>query len=231
MKWIVGIIALIVIVGGGYLLWWMKTGVSPDENTGAANTAVSAIRNPDYATASSGTCAFQDGDTVVFEINSDVASPRCAFVLQDQKLGFANKTDTEIVFDFSRASFSIAPDEVERVEEAVGTYLAPGVHNVALPIYNGSGPEAWVLGPTVGRIEGDVTAVSTSSIRSIDVELTSGIKLTLNLDAETKISRGTTTPILLANYKTALKVGTKILAIVNLENETTAQALTVRIVP
>jgi hypothetical protein len=106
-------------------------------------TYVLAPAESDFPAA--GTCNPQpDSDVVTFDLVPGIPSPRCAQVMQDQHLQIENHTGQTVEIMFATSTITITDRQSADLEEAVGTYLAPGVHVAHVDFYGGSGPEVWV---------------------------------------------------------------------------------------
>jgi hypothetical protein len=99
-----------------------------------------------------------------------------------------------------------------------------------MPNYNGSGPEAWVLDPSVTRVEGKITQQMVSA-RAIVLETNGGQTLNLGLTDETRIANASSTSIAVANFSTTLRPNVNVVAIVDLESGDTGTLLTIRVLP
>ena len=111
-------------------------------------TPVTPAPSPQLAPAESefpaaSTCNSQP-DVVTFDLVPGVPSPRCAQATQGQHLHFDNHTGQTVVITFATSTITITDGQPADLEEAVGTYLAPGVHVAHVDYYGGNGPEIWV---------------------------------------------------------------------------------------
>jgi hypothetical protein len=113
------------------------------------------MRPADAITPAAGICEFQDGDTVHVEIAPDIPNPRCSKIRPHQKIAFTNSTEETIAISLGDEALTIPAGATETIRTPADTYLAPGVHHVALSYYAGSGPSLWVL-PYGGGVFGSV---------------------------------------------------------------------------
>jgi hypothetical protein len=106
----------------------------------------SMLRPPDSQTPAAGTCAEPTEAVVEVVINPDVPSPRCTRVGRSQQLQVRNATDQEVMVALGNFSATLPPGGTAVSERPFGDYLEPGVHRMFATLYNGSGPEIWLVG-------------------------------------------------------------------------------------
>jgi len=92
----------------------------------------------------SGYCPVAVGEVATVRVNSDTPSPRCQKVQPGQHLRIVNNTDQPVRAQLAYIDVTIAPGDEWTSERPFGTYLAPGVHSLALSAYAGGGAELWV---------------------------------------------------------------------------------------
>jgi glucose/arabinose dehydrogenase len=109
-----------------------------------------ALQTPSLATPvadspAAGICDFYPGDLVVFEIYPDIPNPRCARATLEQRLKVINRTEQELRIRIAGYDFTLQPDQEQEIDAELGSYLAPGVHQVSTTAYSGGGgPELWL---------------------------------------------------------------------------------------
>jgi hypothetical protein len=99
-----------------------------------------------------GACGTAEGRYATVEANPDVPQPRCTIVRADQRLRVRNTTNRfnspgeVITVQFAGyPTRTVAIGEETVFERPMGEYLAPGVHDVHLSVYRGSGgAEIWL---------------------------------------------------------------------------------------
>ncbi len=91
-----------------------------------------------------GVCGEAQGAEATVRVNRDVPSPRCQRVLPGQHLRIVNMTDRPVRAQLAQLDVTIAPGDAWADDRPFGTYLAPGVHVLALSAYAGGGAELWV---------------------------------------------------------------------------------------
>jgi hypothetical protein len=99
-----------------------------------------------------GVCGTDPGPFATIEANPDVPAPRCQIVRPDQRLRVRNTTDRfnqagEVITvqfaGYPTRTLAIGAETV--FDRPMGDYLAPGVHDVHLSVYRGSGGgEIWL---------------------------------------------------------------------------------------
>jgi hypothetical protein len=99
----------------------------------------------DSDSPAAGICGAMEGETVTFAISLDVPSPRCAQVRPSQRLEIVNTTDAPVVVTFAGRELPIEARGSFRIDEAFGSYLAPGVHFIYVTQGTGNLPELWLL--------------------------------------------------------------------------------------
>lgn len=86
----------------------------------------------------SGICSSESDQTVIITINDDTPDPRCVKVTSNQKLSIINKSKNSISINLSDTiKTTILPGKTYLFSQAVGLFLAPGVHSIA-------GAEIWL---------------------------------------------------------------------------------------
>jgi len=92
----------------------------------------------------SGYCPEAQGAEATVRVNSDTPSPRCQKVRPGQHLRIINATDRSVRARLAQIDVTIPPGGEWADDRPFGTYLAPGVHSLALSAYAGGGAELWV---------------------------------------------------------------------------------------
>jgi hypothetical protein len=95
-------------------------------------------------TPASGYCSMAVGAAATVRVNSDTPSPRCQRVQPGQHLLIVNKTDRPVRARLAQFDVTIPPQGEQAIDQPFGTYLAPGVHTLALSAYAGGGAELWL---------------------------------------------------------------------------------------
>jgi hypothetical protein len=97
-------------------------------------------------TPAAGICALVTETVYVMTVSPDIPSPRCLQIPQDAMIGFKNQAGVPLTASLGGYEFTL-PANVEVVFNVpVGTYLAPGVHQLQTGGM-ASAPEIWVLPP------------------------------------------------------------------------------------
>jgi hypothetical protein len=93
----------------------------------------------DSQTPVAGACSGPSTDPVVtVTVGLDnVPQPRCTKVTADQKLKIVNNSNQVIQDSIGQYTINITPGQKQLIDASLGTYLAPGVHNIA-------GAEIWL---------------------------------------------------------------------------------------
>jgi hypothetical protein len=106
---------------------------------------------PDSDLPAAGICGSAPGGLAVVEANPDTPQPRCLVVRPDQRLEVVNASDrfrqpgseiTVTMPGFSPRTLAIGARTV--FDRPFGAYLAPGVHQVRISLYPGSGADLWL---------------------------------------------------------------------------------------
>ena len=103
------------------------------------------LATPESDSPAAGICDLVQDPLVIFEINPDVPSPRCAQAMPDQRVKVINRTDGLLQVSIAGFEVSLGPGEETVFDTPLGSYLAPGVHRVLTSAYGGGGPELWLL--------------------------------------------------------------------------------------
>ncbi len=99
----------------------------------------------DSDSPAAGICGPMEGDTATFVVSLDVPSPRCAQVHPSQRLEIVNATSAAVVVTFAGRDLRVEAGASYPIDEAFGTYLAPGVHFIYVTQGTGNLPELWLL--------------------------------------------------------------------------------------
>lgn len=104
-----------------------------------------SLATPFSDSPAAGICDYYPGELVVFEIYPDIPNPRCARATPEQRLKVINRTEQELRIRIAGYDFTLQPDQEQVIEAELGSYLAPGVHQVSTTAYLGQGgPELWL---------------------------------------------------------------------------------------
>lgn len=123
---------------------------TPTQQPDTSTPTEPAPQTPSLATPFSdspaaGICDFFPGDLVVFEIYPDIPNPRCARATPEQHLKVINRTEQGLRIRIAGYDFTLQPDQEQVIEAELGSFLAPGVHQVSTTAYSGGGgPELWL---------------------------------------------------------------------------------------
>lgn len=106
----------------------------------------------DSALPAAGTCPTSPGPVVTVSLNGDTPDPRCVTVTGNQRLRLVNTTNrtaglppTPTTVTWAGfPSRDLSPGESTTYDLPFSAYLAPGVHDVHVSLYGGSGPEIWL---------------------------------------------------------------------------------------
>ena len=108
-------------------------------------SASPSLATPVADSPAAGICEYYPGELVVFEIFPDIPSPRCARATPEQHLKVINRTEQELRIRIAGYDFTLQPDQEQVIEAELGSYLAPGVHQVSTTAFLGQGgPELWL---------------------------------------------------------------------------------------
>lgn len=102
------------------------------------------LKAPDAPSPAAGICARAVGAVAMFQINVDAPSPRCEVVKLAQRLQVVNKMDRPVRVRLAHISVRLGPQQDLTIDQPFGTYLAPGVHDLAISAYAGGGAELWL---------------------------------------------------------------------------------------
>jgi hypothetical protein len=105
--------------------------VPPQTTTAAPTTTPTTLEPPDASNPAAGTCLSTTGGVVTVTIGSpdNVPNPRCAMVHADQRVGVVNVGATAANITIGRHFMARVPAHGGYTfTDAVGGYLAPGVH-------------------------------------------------------------------------------------------------------
>ncbi len=95
-------------------------------------------------TPAAGICALVTETVYIMTVSPDMPSPRCLQVPLGALIGFNNQTGAPLTARLGGYEFLLPENEEVVLNVPVGTYLAPGVHQLQLD-GNGSAPEIWVI--------------------------------------------------------------------------------------
>jgi len=102
------------------------------------------LQPPDATSPTAGICARAQGAVARVQINVDTPSPRCDVVKPGQRLKVVNTLDRSTIVRLAHYTVRLAPRQVLSIDQPFGTYLAPGVHDLAISAYDGGGAELWL---------------------------------------------------------------------------------------
>jgi hypothetical protein len=102
----------------------------------------SARATPMSQQPAAGICASAEGDFVVLEISGDMPSPRCVIARPGQRLSIINRSDMALTAVLAGNQIELQPGEEGTIEAELGTYLLPGVHEIATSAY--AAPSLWL---------------------------------------------------------------------------------------
>ncbi len=109
-------------------------------------TTAPTLIPPDADTPAAGICAEAESEWVTFTVSLEgPPDPRCWQVRPSQRLEIANPTPDRVVVTFAGQDHSVEPGTTVRVDQAFGSYLAPGVHFMYVTQGAGNLPEFWLL--------------------------------------------------------------------------------------
>jgi len=99
---------------------------------------------PVIQSPASGYCPVAVGEVATVRAVRSFTSPRCQKVQPGQHLRIVNNTDQPVHAQLAYIDVTIAPGNEWADGRPFGTYLAPGVHSLALSAYAGGGAELWL---------------------------------------------------------------------------------------
>lgn len=99
---------------------------------------------PDSLEPAAGICGGVEGQDITVELFPDVPAPRCSRVQPGQRLTVVNRSPAAVRVTLGPLDANLAPGESVTFEPALGTLLAPGVHNV--PVEGAPGFALWIGG-------------------------------------------------------------------------------------
>ena len=102
----------------------------------------SARATPASQQPAAGICADAAGDYVVLEISGDMSSSRCVIAHPDQRLSIVNRSDMELTASLGGHQIDLRPGQEGTIEAEMGSYLLPGVHEIATSAY--AAPSLWL---------------------------------------------------------------------------------------
>ena len=102
------------------------------------------LQPPDANSPAAGICAHAQGAVARVQINVDTPSPRCEVVKPKQRLQVVNTLDRSTIVRLAHFAVRLAPRQALSIDQPFGTYLAPGVHDLAISAYAGGGAELWL---------------------------------------------------------------------------------------
>lgn len=106
--------------------------------------AQSARATPVSQQPAAGICASAEGDYVLLEISGDMPSPRCVIAHPNQRLSIVNRSDMELTASLGGHQIDLRPGQEGTIEAEIGSYLLPGVHEIATSAY--AAPSLWLQG-------------------------------------------------------------------------------------
>jgi hypothetical protein len=122
------------------------TAASPTQ-TGSPN---GDLKPPDSDAPAAGVCPDSSDGEVTIELHADIPSPRCARVLPESTLRIVNSTGEPVDFELGVFTGSLQPGDAASSGQAVGDFLAPGVHVIQSTAYGpdgemGGSGEIWLV--------------------------------------------------------------------------------------
>jgi hypothetical protein len=109
-----------------------------------STTPSPVLQPPDASTPAAGICAHAQGAVARVQINIDTPSPRCELVKPEQRLQVVNTLDRFTTVRLAHFAVRLAPRQALYIDQPFRTYLAPGVHLLAISAYGGSGTALWL---------------------------------------------------------------------------------------
>lgn len=114
----------------------------PTESATSAPTLIP----PDADTPAAGICGEAGSEWATFVVSLEgPPDPRCWQVRPHQRLEIVNPTGNPVVITFAGRELPIEAGASHRIDEAFGSYLAPGVHFIFVTQGSGNLPEFWLL--------------------------------------------------------------------------------------
>jgi hypothetical protein len=105
-----------------------------------------ALATPDSIQPADGVCAdVQPGSIVTFTLGPDTPQPRCGKVLGKQDLRLVNVTGSVVTVSWDCCNYDIDPGAAKTHEPPFGVMLLFGVHQLHTSLYQGGGPEIWLV--------------------------------------------------------------------------------------
>lgn len=103
-----------------------------DQPKSSQPTATFALATPYADSPAAGICASAETADVVMTLLPGIPDPRCLEIRSDQHLLIRNRTGGPVGFVLGRFSAHLEDGEDFWIDAAFGTYLAPGVHALAV---------------------------------------------------------------------------------------------------
>jgi len=100
------------------------------------------LATPSSMEPAAGICGEAEGSVVTIALHPDVPDPRCAVVRPEQVLEILNDRDASRQVSLGPFQFEVPAGSNYRLDQAFGSYLAPGVHLVQ--VQPCCGPELWL---------------------------------------------------------------------------------------
>jgi hypothetical protein len=96
-------------------------------------TAAPSLRSTPYASQpAAGICSEVSGDEAVMRLEPGIPDPRCLIVAPSQHLRVVNHTGSEVQIGIGSYSAALGPGEEQVFQDPFGSYLLPGVHQLAV---------------------------------------------------------------------------------------------------
>jgi hypothetical protein len=90
------------------------------------------------------TCVAATGSIVEIVLYAEAPSPQCVQVTADQRLRVRNSADKTVTVSLAGLSATIDPGGAYLSDVTFGALLDPGVYQMSVSIYGGSGPDIWL---------------------------------------------------------------------------------------
>jgi hypothetical protein len=104
------------------------------------------LAEPDSTQPAAGICLdVQAGAVATFSLDFDTPDPRCGKVRADQRLRVLNTTGSSITVTFDGSDYRLQPSDSLTFTETFGEMWQPGVHDLHTSLYDGGGPEIWLV--------------------------------------------------------------------------------------
>lgn len=131
------LVALALVVPAGLV-------AAPSERAQPESAQTIRVSSPDAAYPAAGICSEAIEDPVTIVVRGYGPSPRCVRLEPWDHVRLVNQT-AALTATLGAISVELQPGEEFLFDGLAGAYLDAGVHVIRISIYDGSGPELWLV--------------------------------------------------------------------------------------